>query len=42
VVGGAAVTAATCGDVDRDGYREFVVATWDGRTPELLIVVPRT
>ena len=38
----AAVTAATCGDVDRDGYREFVVATWDGRTPELLIVVPRT
>lgn len=38
----AAVTAAACGDVDRDGFREFVVATWDGRAPELLIVVPRT
>lgn len=36
------VTAAAAGDVDRDGYREFVVATWDGRAADLLIVVPRT
>ena len=38
----APVTAAACGDVDRDGYNEFVIATWNGRAPELLIVVPRT
>lgn len=38
----ALVSAATSGDVDRDGYHEFIVATWDGRAPELLVVVPRT
>ncbi len=38
----APVTAASWGDVDRDGYREVVIATWDGRAAELVIVVPRT
>lgn len=39
---GAPVSAAASGDVDRDGYHEFIVATWDGRAPALLVVVPRT
>ncbi len=35
------VTAAAAGDVDRDGFVEFVVATWDGKRAGLTIVVPR-
>lgn len=37
----APVTAMCAGDVDRDGYDEVIVATWDGLLAELIIVVPR-
>ncbi|MFT7581226.1 MAG: hypothetical protein ACI9MR_002900 [Myxococcota bacterium] len=38
------VTALVCADVDRDGYREFIVATWDDAREhaELTVVVPRS
>lgn len=36
----APVTAMAFGDVDRDGYLEAVVAIWDGRVAELVVVVP--
>ncbi|MCB9733664.1 MAG: VCBS repeat-containing protein [Deltaproteobacteria bacterium] len=39
---GASVTAAAAGDIDRDGFDELVVATWDGRRAEVLIMVPKT
>ncbi len=36
----APVTAMAFGDVDRDGFLEAVVAIWDGRVAELIVVVP--
>lgn len=35
------VTAMCAGDVDRDGFEELVVASFDGRQSELHLVVPR-
>ncbi|MFO0747397.1 MAG: hypothetical protein U1F43_17270 [Myxococcota bacterium] len=37
----APVTAATAGDVDRDGFLEIVLATWNGDAADLTLVVPR-
>ncbi len=37
----APVTALCEGDVDRDGFDEFVAATWDGKSSSILVVVPR-
>lgn len=36
----APVTALCGGDVDRDGYVEFIAATWDGTRADLLVIVP--
>jgi hypothetical protein len=36
----AAITALACGDVDRDGHVEYVVATWHGRRGGLALVPP--
>lgn len=38
----ASVTAAAVGDIDRDGFDELLVATWDGRRAEVLVMVPKT
>lgn len=35
------VSAMCAGDVDRDGFEEIVVATWNGRAADLHLVVPR-
>ena len=37
----AAVTAAAAGDVDADGYDEFVVATWNGSEADVWVVAPK-
>ncbi|MGM0574572.1 MAG: hypothetical protein ACQEXJ_02390 [Myxococcota bacterium] len=36
----APVTAATLGDLDADGWSEFLVATWDGAEGTLLVLAP--
>lgn len=36
----APVTALAAGDVDRDGYDEFIVATWHGRRGGLAVLAP--
>jgi hypothetical protein len=35
------VTALCEGDVDRDGFDEYLAATWDGKTSDILVVVPK-
>jgi len=36
----APVSAGVAGDVDRDGFVEVVLATWNGTAADLLVVVP--